>query len=67
MEKECTPTMASKHLMVNNAYEILRSKEENSQRYDELKKLFHLLKEEWPECFDNTLRLYKLQAQIAVS
>ena len=53
--------------MVNYSCEIRRTKEENLQRYDELKKLFDLVKEEWPQCFDSTLGLYKLQAQIAVS
>ena len=61
------PSTASKHIMVNNLLEIHRSEEENLQRYDELKNLFDLLKDEWPECFDNTLREYKPQSQIAVS
>ena len=52
--------------MVNNSNEI-RTKEENSERYDELKKLFDLLKDEWPECFDNISESYLSRAQIAVS
>ena len=60
------PTTASKHVMVNHSAEIRRS-EENLQRYDELKKVFSLLKKEWPYCFDNTQESYLSRAEIAVS
>ena len=53
--------------MVNNSQEIRRSNEEDLQRYDELEKLFDLLKNEWPECFDNISQSYLSRAQIAVS
>ena len=55
--------------MVNESKEIRRSKEENLQRYDELKKVFEELKEKWPHCFDNTQKTpaYLSRAEIAVS
>ena len=53
--------------MVNSSKEIRRSNEEDLQRYDELEKLFDLLKNEWPECFDNISQSYLSRAQIAVS
>ena len=42
---------------------------EDIQRYDELKKIFYSLMNEWPHCFDNTLKepMYLTRSQIAVS
>ena len=65
-KSEAIPTTASKHVMVNHSAEIRRS-EENLQRYDKLKKVFSLLKKEWPYCFDNTQESYLSRAEIAVS
>ena len=60
------PTTASKHIMVNDSKQIRRF-EENLQRYDELKKVFALMKKEWNYCFDNTQESYLSRAEIAVS
>ena len=58
--------------MLNDAKENCRGKEfseeeKNLQRYDELKKIFGLLKKKWNYCFDNTHELYLSRAEIAVS
>ena len=60
--------------MLNDAKENCRGKEfseeeKNLQRYDELKKIFGLLKEKWNYCFDNALsqQPYLSRAEIAVS
>ena len=54
--------------MSNDSKENDRGEEEeNLQRYDELKKVFGLLKKEWNYCFDNTQESYLSRAEIAVS
>ena len=54
--------------MLNDSKENDRGEEEkNLQRYDELKKVFGLLKKEWNYCFDNTQESYLSRAEIAVS
>ena len=58
---DSTTNFTSRHIMDNNS--IDRKK---SQRFDELKYIFELLRKEWPECFGDN-GLYNLQAQIAVS
>ena len=69
---DSTPECASKHILLNDAKEQCRGnefseQEKNLQRYDELKKVFDLLKKEWPYCFDNTEESYLSRAEIAVS
>ena len=58
--------------MLNDSKENCRGMEfseaeENLQRYDELKKIFGLLKKKWNYCFDNTQESYLSRAEIAVS
>ena len=72
LTKDSTPECVSKHVMLNDAKEQCRGdefseQEKNLQRYDELKKVFGLLKQEWPYCFDNTQESYLSRAEIAVS
>ena len=65
---DSTPGCVSRHVMLNDSKENDRGEEEkNLQRYDELKKVFGLLKKEWNYCFDNTQESYLSRAEIAVS
>ena len=58
--KDATTRFNSIHVMDNHSKD-----KQKLQRYTELKKVFDLLKQEWPKCFDN-IGMYIPEAQLAV-